>query len=179
MKIVILGSAGNIGRRLMREFPEAIGVDRHDAAITCDLATTNVLTGPLGDALRSADIVIHLATVPSPEAPDDVHWEAAATALRLADACRKMGVKKLLLPSSDWAEPKVGMPSINAYGHSKRVLEAIAGLCNTAPGLEAVALRFGWVPHDESELIGAAQWLLNNYWDDARLIREVRGALGI
>ncbi len=179
MKIVILGAAGNIGRRLMAAFPGAVGVDRHDADIVCDLAKADFGSGPLGEALASADAVIHLATVPSPDAPDNVHWEAAMTALRLADACRKIGAKRLLLPSSDWADPKPGMPAINAYGHSKRVLEAIAGLYNTSPGLQAVALRFGWVPRKREELDGASQWLLNNYWDDARLIREVRGALGL
>lgn len=47
---------------------------------------------------------------------------------------------------------------------------------STAP---AVALRIGWVPHDPASVLTAEKSLADNYWDDARLIAEIRGALGL
>ena len=73
--------------------------------------------------------------------------------------------------------PKRGWAEINTYGHSKRVFEALAAMYSHVSGRRAVALRIGWVPRGKSELEGAADWLLANYWDDARLITEVTAAL--
>jgi nucleoside-diphosphate-sugar epimerase len=70
------------------------------------------------------------------------------------------------------------MAEINVYGHSKRVMEAMAAMYAMTPGRRAVALRIGWVPGDPGELQGAEDWLLANYWDDARLIAAFAAALG-
>jgi nucleoside-diphosphate-sugar epimerase len=177
LQIVITGSEGNIGRRLKAEFPDAIGIDiARGADIVADLATVDYERRVIHDALARADAVIHLATGADPEAPDDVHWHAVATSARLVAACAALHVPMVVVASSDWAEPKNGMP-VNAYGHSKRVMEALAAMYALAPGCRAVALRVGWVPHSAEALANAPDWLKVNYWDDARLIAEFRKAL--
>ena len=179
MRIVIAGSEGNIGRRLKAAFPGAIGIDtRRGAEIVADLGTVDYGRVVIAEALTNADAVIHLATSADPEAPDDVHWLAVANTARLFAVCAHAGVPRIVIASSDWAEPLNGM-TVNAYGHSKRVCEALAAMYSLAPGRAAVALRVGWVPVSADEVAGAPEWLRANYWDDARLILEFRQALGL
>lgn len=180
MKLVITGSAGNIGRRLMPAFPGSIGIDRaHGTNIVAELMTLDYDRPDVRAALRSADGLVHLATSADPEAPDAVHFGAVTATARLVAACAAAKVPRLVLASSDWAEPKTKMADTNTYGHSKRVFEAMAAMYAHATGGYAVGLRIGWVPHDPEALRTAPEWLQKNYWDDARLIGEVRGALGL
>ena len=147
MRIVITGSEGNIGRRLKRAFPGAVGIDAvRGADIVADLGTIDYSRHLIHHALTHADAVILLATSADPEAPDEVHWHAVANAARLLAACAHVGVPAIVVASSDWAEPKNGL-AVNAYVHSKRVMEALAAMYALAPGRRAVALRVGWVPH--------------------------------
>jgi nucleoside-diphosphate-sugar epimerase len=179
MALVITGSEGNVGRRLMAAFPQAVGVDRRPgAAIVADLSIVDYSSGPLADAIRAASGLIHLATSPDPAAADPAHYTAVVDAARLVAACAAANVPRLVLASSDWAAPKAGWAGINTYGHSKRVFEALAEMYAHAPGRRAVALRIGWVPRDRTALVGAPDWLRANYWDDERLIAEVTTALG-
>ena len=67
----------------------------------------------------------------------------------------------------------------NAYGQSKRVMEALSAMYSLAPVRDAVALRVGWVPASADEVPLAPDWLRDNYWDDARLLTEFRRALGL
>lgn len=178
MPLLITGSQGNIGRRLMAAFPDAVGIDRDPGAdIVDDLATIDYESTVVRRALESCDGLIHLAISADPEAPEMVHWRAVVEAARLVEACASCNVPRLVLPSSDWAEPKWGF-EINAYGHSKRVMEAMAAMYAMAPGRRAVALRYGWVARDPDEVEAAPDWLKANCWDDARLIAEVKRALG-
>lgn len=179
MPLVITGSQGNIGRRLMAAFPGAIGIDRHpDADIVEDLSTIDYDATIVRRAFETCDGLIHLATSADVEAPDSVHWRAVVNGTRLVEACATYDVPRLVLPSSDWAEPKATALRINVYGHSKRVFEAMAAMYAMTDGRRAVALRYGWVPSDPAELENAPDWLRANYWDDARLVAEVRAALG-
>jgi nucleoside-diphosphate-sugar epimerase len=179
MPIIITGSQGNIGQRLMAAFPGAIGIDNHrDADIVADLSIIDYEARIVRQAFQAADGLIHLATSPNPDAPDEIHWTAVRNTVRLLDACRNHQIARVVLPSSDWAEPKPGFGDINAYGHSKRVLEALAGMYSMTPGLRCTALRIGWVPHDPSEVATATPWLAANYWPDERLLDAFRKALG-
>jgi nucleoside-diphosphate-sugar epimerase len=179
LRIVIAGSEGNIGRRLKSALPGAIGIDtRRGADIVADLATIDYSRVVIAEALTRADAVIHLATSADPDAADDVHWLAVANTARLFAACAHAGVPRIVVASSDWAEPTGGM-RINAYGHSKRVCEALAAMYSLAPGRKAVALRVGWVPVSLHELDRAPEWLRANYWDDVRLVSEFRRAIGL
>ncbi|NDV01608.1 NAD(P)-dependent oxidoreductase [Pseudoroseicyclus tamaricis] len=178
MSLVIIGSEGGIGRRLRRAFPDAIGVDRAPGAdIEIDLATADVTAGPLGAALSEAEAAIYLATPADPEAPEAAHFAALQTCTRFVSACALLGVPRLVLPSSGWAAPAPPM-QINAYGHSKRVIEALAEMYSCHPTRRAVALRFGWVPADDADVAGAADWLQAVHWPQARLVAEVSRALG-
>lgn len=177
MKLLIAGALGNIGRRVMGAYPDAIGLDRIAGTdITFDLAGAEPIPAALNNALSSVDAVVHLATVANPEAPESDHFNAAIGTARLIKAAAQHNVGRLVLASSDWAAPREGM-YINAYGYSKRIIEELAAMYGLEAGRHAVALRIGWVPRDTSELVGAEDWLVDNYWDDARLLREIADAL--
>lgn len=177
MRLTITGSQGNVGRRLMAAHPGAIGIDRREGAtIRADLDTVDYSDPQLRGALSGSDALIHLATSADPEAPEKVHWQAVANAARLVAACAAADVKRLVLASSDWAQPRDGL-AINAYGHSKRVFEAMAAMYCAAPGRRGVALRIGWVPASIEDLAGAPGWLATNHWSDERLLAEFGRAL--
>lgn len=179
MKLLVTGSMGTVGRKVMHAFPDSIGLDiRPGADIVGDLSTIDYAEGDVAGALAEVDALVHLATSPDPEAPDTVHWQAVANAARLLQACHDAGLANVVLASSDWAQPKGPGMTVNTYGHSKRVFEAMAAMFSSTPGRRGTALRIGWVPARASELDGAPEWLRANYWDDVRLIDELRSALG-
>jgi nucleoside-diphosphate-sugar epimerase len=144
MKLVVIGALGNIGRRLMAAFPEAVGIDRLPGTdITADLASIDYGATAIAELLRTCDGVVHVATSADIHAPDNVHYQAVIDAARLVDACQRHRVPRLVLPSSDWAAPKQGWMSINTYGHSKRVFECMAEMYAHSTGGRCVALRIG------------------------------------
>ena len=112
--------------------------------------------------------------------PDAVHWQAVTDTARLLAACDRYDIRRVVIPSSDWAEPKTrwAMQNQNAYGYSKGVFEAMARMYNVNPNRHCVALRIGWVARNLAEVEAADIWLQANYWDDARLIGQVQAALG-
>lgn len=178
MTLVITGSEGNIGRRLRAAFADVTGIDKVPGAeIVADLSTLDFDAPQIAEALSRASGLVHLATSADPDAPDAVHFAAVSHTARLLQACAIHRVPRVVLPSSDWAEPR-GNATINAYGRSKRVFEEMARMYETATGLRCVALRVGWVPGDPSALQGADPAWLDNVWGDARLIAEVKAALG-
>jgi nucleoside-diphosphate-sugar epimerase len=181
MKTVIFGSEGNVGKRLKTLFPGAFGVDRVPGAdLVASMENVDYDAEPLKSLLREADLVLHLATSANINAPDDVHYQAVIDAARLLAACQRVPVPRVLLPSSDWADPKRGWPPINVYGHSKRVFETMAAMYNYSTGKLCVAFRIGWVAKDQKELDGApAPAMRANYWDEPRLFREVLRALDL
>ena len=179
--IIIVGSQGNIGVRLMPAFPGAIGIDRAPgASLVTELGHIDYDSPEVRRAFEAADGLIHVATSAQVGDPTAVHWAAVADTARLMAACDRYNIRRVVLPSSDWAQPKTRWAAheLNAYGHSKRVFEAMAEMYNVTPGRWAVALRYGWVPRQIEELAIANEWLRANYWDDARLIGQVRAALG-
>lgn len=180
MTTVIFGSEGNVGRRLKAAFPGAIGIDRVAGAdIVADLATIDYESPEIHALLGKAEIVLHVATSPDVDAPDEVHFQAVVDAARLLLACQRYPVPRVLLPSSDWAEPKRGWAAINPYGYSKRMFEEMAAMYRFSTGKICAAMRIGWVAHDLAQVKASAPWLQANYWDDARLIREVKKALDL
>ena len=181
MSLIIVGAMGNIGRRLMRGFPGAIGIDRAPGAqVVADLSRIDYEAPEIRQAFEAADGAVHVATSANIRDPDAIHWRAVTDTARLVEACDRYNIRRLVLPSSDWAEPRTRWPDFeqNAYGRSKRVIEEMALMYNMTPGRHAVALRFGWVPNDPADVAKAEPWLQANYWDDERLIAQVRTALG-
>lgn len=121
------GAAGNIGRRVMAAFPGSTGIDRRpDSDIVADLRDVDYDANPVRTALANADGVVHLATSPEPDGPDDDHYSAVINTARLVDACQRHCVPRLVLASSDWAEPTGLSLPMTTYEHSKRVFEALA-----------------------------------------------------
>lgn len=179
MKLFVTGSMGTVGRKVMQTFPGSIGLDiRPGADIVADLATVDYTQSDIAAALAEVDALVHLATNPDPEAPDAVHWQAVANAAGLLEASHGASLANVVLASSNWADPKGPRITINTYGHSKRVFEAMAAMYSSTPGRRGTALRIGWVPASTSDLDEAPGWLQANYWDDTRLIAELRSALG-
>jgi nucleoside-diphosphate-sugar epimerase len=182
MTILIFGSQGNIGRRLMPAFPGAIGIDRMPGAdIVADLSTVDYDAPEIRAAFEKADGVIHVATSANVNDPDAVHWQAVTDTARLLAACDHHDIRRVVIPSSDWADPKTrwAANNQNAYGHSKRAFEAMAHMYNVGhPDRHCVALRIGWIARNPEEIAGADLWLRANLWDDARLIGQMQGALG-
>ena len=87
MTIIITGAMGNVGRRLMAAFPDAIGLDRHpDADLVEDLSTIDYGSTMVRRAFEGADGLIHLATSANIEDPDSVHWRAVVDTARLVEA---------------------------------------------------------------------------------------------
>ena len=179
MRLIVIGSEGNIGRRLMAAFPGAVGIDRSPGAtIVADLASIDYDTPDVRDAFTAADALIHVATDARPDAPDAAHFAAVTGTARLLEACLRYDIGTIVLPSSGWADPKPEFGPINAYGHSKRAIEAMAAMyANT--GRRAVALRYGWVALTRAEADAAPHGLRADYWDTDMLIAKVREALGL
>ena len=181
MSVLIFGAMGNIGRRIMAAFPGAVGIDRVPGGdIVADLATIDYEAPEIRAAFENADGVIHVATSANVGDPDAVHWAAVTATARLLEACDRHNIGRVVIPSSDWADPKTrwAMQNQNAYGHSKRVFEAMAQMYNIRPDRHCVALRIGWVT-DYANVEAADEWLQANYWDDKRLIGQMRAALGV
>lgn len=176
--IVITGSEGNIGRRLRKVFPDVVGIDRVPGAeIQVDLGEADYGAPELVAALASAAGVIHLGTSPHPDGPPEDHLAAVINSARLVQACAAADVPKLVLASSGWAAPESIGQELNAYGQSKRALEALAGIYSEMPGRRAVALRIGWVPRDVSQVAQADEWLQRGYWDDDTVAARFKAAL--
>ena len=174
-RIIIVGGCGTIGKKLKRAWPNALTVDRAESAdIRCDLADIDPINSALASVFERAEVVIHLATSADPQATDVTHFTSVVHTAKVVAACASAGVPKLLLASSDWAAPKVRHLTVNVYGHSKRVLEAMAAMYSHGGDRMAVAIRIGWVPDEELAIADAPDWLLENHWSDERLIHEFR-----
>jgi nucleoside-diphosphate-sugar epimerase len=181
MTILIFGATGNIGRRLKPAFPGAIGIDRVPGAdIVADLATIDYDAPEIVAAFEKADGVIHVATSANTNDPDAIHWAAVTATARLLEACDRHDIRRVVIPSSDWAEPRTRWAAHdqNAYGWSKGVFEAMARMYNVRTHRHCVALRIGWVT-DYANVEKADEWLQANYWDDKRLIGQMKAALGV
>jgi len=177
VKVVVVGSQGRIGARLMRAFPGAIGIDRRPGAdVVVDLADADYGAEPLRGALAGATTLIHLAAGSGIDAPDAVHWQAIGYSLRLLLAAQAARIGHLIVASSDWAGPGEGLP-VSVYGHSRRVLEALAAMYGVPPR-RATVIRVGWVPASVEEVATAPDWLAANHWSDERLLAEFRQAIG-
>lgn len=177
MKLVITGSLGRVGSRLMAAFPGAIGVDRAAGAdVVVDFDRVDYDAEPMRGVLTGADALIHLAAEPSPRAPDQVHWQSVINAGRLFAAADRYAIPRVVVASSGWAVPMPGQHP-NAYGYSKRVMESMASMYSICEGRTGRFVRIGWVPGDASVVPTSEQWLQDLFWDDARLVAEFTKAL--
>jgi nucleoside-diphosphate-sugar epimerase len=178
MKIIITGSQGNVGSRLMKAFPGTVGVDRvAGAEHVVDFETVDYAAEPMHSLLTGAEAVIHLGADPRSYAPDPVHWQSVVNAARLAKAAADADVPRFVIASSGWAVPMEGQ-WLNAYAHSKRVAESLAAMYDNRPGCRGRAVRIGWVPRNPDERHTAEPWLKALFWSDEKLFAEFREAVG-
>lgn len=175
--IIITGASGNIGKRLCAHFPDTFGIDLHPPTdFVGDLATINYSLPLLAQKFSTAKALIHLATSADPEAADSVHLDATTNTTRLMQACALYNIPRVILTSSNWAAPSNGQ-SLNAYGYSKRIFEDLAKMYSLTPNRSAIGLRIGWVPTHSSDVDGAEEYLVKDYWSDENLFKAFTQAL--
>lgn len=176
--LMVTGALGNVGKRIMARFAPAIGVDRRAGSdITCDLAIDDYDATGITAALRTAHALIHLGTNADPDAAPDIHLTATLGTTRLVHACAGSAVPHLILASSNWAAPSDPALAGNAYGQSKRAVEALASIYGAAPGRTAHALRLGWIPGNPADVATAPDWLKQDHWPDDELFARVAALL--
>lgn len=191
MKVVVTGAAGSIGTALRQGLPAygwtVVPVDREpldDAgAVTGDVADPVVLDR----ALDGASGVVHLAGIPTEAPLPEILDSHVLTTRAVLDACRRRGVRRAVLASSNHAvgftprQPLVGVGTRprpdTFYGVGKVAMEALGSLYADRYGLEVVALRigsFGDRPHSRWEL---SAWLSPG--DACRLVDAALRAPGL
>ena len=112
--IIIVGAMGNIGRRLMQAFPNAVGIDRmRGADLVCDLRNIDYDTAEIRRLFESADALIHLATSSNVDDPEAVHWRGVVETARLVEACARYNIRRVVLPvvrlgrAEGWMAPQL------------------------------------------------------------------------
>jgi UDP-glucose 4-epimerase len=165
--VLITGGCGFIGANLVRSLAAGgaprvrviddlrTGLAEH---VPPDLAEVRIgdVADPdaLASALEGVDAVVHLASqtgvAPSVEDPgSDFRGNAAAT-FGVLDACRRLGISRLVFASSGAAVGEVTPPiheevvprPVSPYGASKLAGEAYCAAFAATFGMETVALRF-------------------------------------
>lgn len=108
MKIVVTGSSGKIGRRvvqaLMHRGDEVVGLDVRSAedekmpSVHLDILDFDAILA----ALRGADAVLHLAAIPEPRQgfEETVFRTNVVGTYNVVEACRRQGIRKLVVASS-------------------------------------------------------------------------------
>ena len=184
------GAAGAIGTAVAGELSAAWDLRRTDLAenpADAHPITALDVTDPaaLRAAFAGADAVVHLAGDPRPSATwEDLHLPNVVGALEVARAAAELGVRRLVLASSQQAvagypdERQVRSQDAplprNLYGATKAWAEAVGGWIANTTDTSVVALRIGFFGHrpptgtDDTPRNRAA-WLSPG--DCARLIR--------
>lgn len=191
-RVVITGAAGWVGRKLLRR----LAVD-HDAA-TLDVVATDVRPSfegclPLDvrdpdavrDAMRGADMVVHLAAIvdPAPGMTRRMQYEVDVEGTRhVLHACLEHGVRRLVVTSSGaaygyhadhprWIGEDTPLRAGRAFAyawHKRRVEELLTTARREHPELEQVVLRV-------SSVLGAGlDNLITRLFDRPRLL-TIRG----
>lgn len=184
MTVLVTGSAGNIGRSLLRSLPELgwqlRGFDRErlDSAGT-DAGGVEQVRGEITDpraldrAMAGVQEVVHLAGQPT-EAPWPVIREANLEGTyQVFEAARRAGVRRLVYASSNHAvgfTPKpTGEPAElpadtpprpdTLYGVSKAFGEALGRYYAERYGMRVTCLRIGTFADNPPDARSMATWL--------------------
>jgi nucleoside-diphosphate-sugar epimerase len=173
--VLVTGSAGRIGRAVVREL-KARGhrVRGFDLAATpgADESVTANLIDPVAVRRSAAgvDTLVHLAATPD---DDDFITKLLPNNLlgvyHVVEAARQAGVRRLVLASSGqvvWWQRFTGPLPIGTdvqptprgwYAAAKVFLEAAGRVCAEAHGLSVVAVRLGWCPRTRADVEELAQ----------------------
>lgn len=165
MKVVVTGGAGFIGANLCRALAE-----RHDVVVVDDLSTgstanlagleVDLRIGSVLDtehvrrACRGAEVVVHLAAVPSVprslENPRRSHEVNVTGTVAILDAAREVGAHVVVASSSSVYGSNPALPKTedlvcrptSPYGASKLAAESYTIAYQHSFGLDTVAFRF-------------------------------------
>jgi nucleoside-diphosphate-sugar epimerase len=188
-RIVVTGGAGKAGRAVVRDLLEhgydVVSVDMlRDPNLAEGQQLVADLTdyGQTVDALRGADVVVHLAAIPAPGLkPDELTFRVNTTSTyNVFAAAALLGLSRVVWASS---ETTIGLPferelpryapideehpllPESSYALSKVVSEEMARQFSRWNGIPHIGLRFSNVmePHDYERFPG--------FWDDAQLRR--------
>jgi nucleoside-diphosphate-sugar epimerase len=188
-RVVVTGGAGKAGRAVARDLLEhgydVVSVDMlrdpnlaEGQQLVADLADY----GQTVDALRGADVVVHLAAIPAPGLkPDELTFRVNTTSTyNVFAAAALLGLSRVVWASS---ETTIGLPferelpryapideehpllPESSYALSKVVSEEMARQFSRWNGIPHIGLRFSNVmePDDYERFPG--------FWDDAQLRR--------
>lgn len=164
MRILVTGSAGHLGEALMRLLPglghEAVGLDILASPFTHVVAPVTD-PGPLGEAMRGCDAVIHAATLHKPHVAthpmrDFVETNVTGT-LTVLETALALGVGRVVFTSTTsafgaaltppegapaaWIDEDVAPVPKNIYGTTKVAAEDLCRLMHRRHGLPVVVLR--------------------------------------
>jgi nucleoside-diphosphate-sugar epimerase len=188
-RIVVTGGAGKAGRAVVRDLLEhgydVVSVDMlRDPNLAEGQQLVADLTdyGQTVDALRGADVVVHLAAIPAPGLkPDELTFRVNTTSTyNVFAAAALLGLSRVVWASS---ETTIGLPferelpryapideehpllPESSYALSKVVSEEMARQFSRWNGIPHIGLRFSNVmePDDYERFPG--------FWDDAQLRR--------
>jgi len=169
VKVLITGSAGTIGKVLVRAL--AHDVTEFDLPAR-DARSLEQLT----DAANGHDVVVHLAwnTAAEHSGNDNIDFDNARMAFNVYRAAERTGVPRVIVASSVHADvPRArrgrslvaseGSTPDSPYGASKLFVEALGRYFATR-GLEVVVVRFGWVSEADDAVAlatGVHTWWLS------------------
>src|SRR3989344_522122 len=191
MRALITGGAGFIGSTLVKQLCDG----GHQVVVIDDFSSSGrtkidprakLVKGDIGNRklveklLNKKDVVFHLAALGiiqlSLEKPEEAFRNNLTNGVRLLEAMRKKGVKKIVYSSSSsvYGEPKRNpvreddpKEPINPYGASKFTFEAALSAYSHSFGINSMALRYFNVygPGDEQKPVTRAvpswiQWAL-------------------
>jgi uronate dehydrogenase len=174
--LLVTGSAGALGRELVPRLRTAGHRVReldlaHPPGAGGDLVTGSVTDAAVvAAALEGVDAVVHLAGESS-EAPwEDVLRANVHGTWTVLDACRRGGVRKVVLASSNHAAgmtPRGAVPlpadaeprPDTYYGWSKSALESLGRLFVDRGSLDVVVARIGSAQARPEDVRGLSTWL--------------------
>lgn len=114
MKVAVLGSSGFLGHAMTRHLAEAghdvVSYCRRPTQLSLEYANITSITADLrdtwtlADAIKDVDVVYHFASATHPSLffsnPSAEYWEALQPLLVLTETAARVGVKKIVFPSS-------------------------------------------------------------------------------
>lgn len=175
MRVLVTGSAGNIGRKLVDHLRRqgdrftVLGLDVVAVPPYADASHDLSLWDEAWvDAFRGVAVVVHLAAVGSPEAAwSEVVPHNVDLVLNVYEAARLHGVGRIVFASSNWvlgghgteAGTRLGPDTeprpVGAYGAAKLFAERCGKQLSERTGMSVINLRLGANPWPDSGLLDA------------------------
>src|SRR3954453_15969202 len=195
MRVLITGAAGRIGTALREGLRDELDELRLSDVVEPDGLTGSETFAPadltdqaaVDRAVEGVDAVVHLGAVPDEAPLDRIAGPNLHGAFHVFDACRRLGVRRVVYASSGRATGMypVGEPLDGSqpprpdglYAASKVWGEALGRMFADRFGLEVVCLRIGSFLPKPDQRRALATWL--SHADAVRLVRAGLTAPGV